>query len=104
MKTLLSFLLFLAGAAVMLLPEVLHDACPYVAEIGLRSPLPVFLSWLGILGGFFLRPSAALVAAFYVLTARGVNTPDHESLSAAVWFLSGLLCLPFGWIARDVEA
>lgn len=104
MKALFSFLLALTGGSIFLLPELLHDACPYLAEIGMRSPLAVFTAWATLAFGVMLRPSAFLLAGFLVLTTRGVHTPEHESLTAAVWFLSGLTFLPFVWVARDVES
>lgn len=103
MKALFSFLLALTGGSIFLLPAQLHDACPFLAEIGMRSPAAVFVAWVTLALGVMMRPSAFLLAGFLVLTTRGVHTPDHESLTAAVWFLSGLICLPFVWVARDVE-
>lgn len=104
MKSLLSFLLSLTGGSIFLLPDLLHNACPYLAEIGMRSTPAVAAAWLSLFLGMMLRPSACLLAGFLVLTARGVNTPDHESAAAAVWFLSGFICLPLVWAARDVES
>lgn len=101
MKSFFAFTLSLTGLSLFLLPAV-------AAAYGIQNPLEAnllitFVAWAFTLLGAILRPSAACVAAFLVLTARGAHTPDHESMAAAVWFLGGLLCLPAAWIARDVQ-
>lgn len=101
MKAFFSFTLSLTGLCFFVLPAV-------SAAYGIENPLEAnvlitFLAWAFTLLGAILRPSAACLAAFLVLTARGAHTPDHESMAAAVWFLGGLLCLPAAWIARDVQ-